>query len=155
MTKIHPIAIILALLHFILCSILGWWVWVISAIYGLSDTFRAPPWWFVVMDRLLMVLEAPVVLFLWLLHHPAPSFRPPRLFITDFEYVAPFSTVVGLCVLWSICFGYIAAWVILWFRKRKSKNCRHRIWPVTLESEHEGGGDDYDERNRLPPAARR
>lgn len=73
------------------------------------------------MDKLLLLLEAPVFLLLWLIYHPPAVFQPPNLFAFDFMQVAPYPTVLGLCALWSVCFGYMAAAVILKIRKKKSK----------------------------------
>lgn len=118
MVKIHLSAISVSVLHFIFCSILFVVVMVVSAGYSLSDSYREPIWWFVAMDRLLMVLDAPVIWFLWRFHHPIAWFRPPRLFITDFTNVAPFSTVVGLCAAWSIVLGYVFVCVVLLIKTR-------------------------------------
>jgi len=90
--------------------------------YGLSDAYDQPASWFVVLDRLLLLLEAPVVIVLRLLYHPTARFDPSRLFAVDILDFSHSLVVGGLWIVWSVGFGYIAAYAIrrlkiCWFGK--------------------------------------
>ena len=87
---------------------LGGVVLFLSMGYGLSDAYHAPAWWFVALDKMLQLLEAPVVMVLRLLYHPTARFDPPGFFTIDLVDSSNFFVVVGLCALWSVGFGYLA-----------------------------------------------
>lgn len=98
------------------CSTLGGLVLYASFGFGMWDTFSEPPGWLAAMDRLLLLLEAPVALVLRLLYHPTARFDTSRLFAIDIVGGSRFIVVVGLCVLWSIGFGYIVSYAIQRFK---------------------------------------
>ena len=108
----HTSALNIASCHFMLCGVLGGAVLFLSMGYGLSDAYHVPAWWFVALDRMLQLLEAPVVVILRLVYHPTARFDPPGFFFIDLGDSANFFAVVGLCALWSVGFGYLAAYVV-------------------------------------------
>ena len=116
MSKLHSVAFTIALGHFLLSAFLCFIVLFLTFGYGLSDQAVTPVWWFVVMNKVLLVSEAPVVLILWLLYHPAAHFHPPSLFAVDFAGCANVYAITGLCLLWSLAFGYLVAYALHRFR---------------------------------------
>ena len=118
MFKQHTVPITIASCHFVFCGFLSFFVLFLSFGYGLSDQAITPGWWFVVMNKVLLVSEAPVVVVLWLMYHPVARFEHPRLFAIDFVDGSNVYVVIGLCLLWSIGFGYLIAYAI---RRLKTK----------------------------------
>jgi hypothetical protein len=114
------LALGITLVHFLICGILGVVVMMVSFGYSLSDAYNKPVWWFVVMDRLLLLLEAPVTLAVWLLYHPSARFEPPSLFTVDYVQSSTFLVVVGLCVLWSFGIGCCVAFAARWIKGRRA-----------------------------------
>ena len=74
---LHAMAVNIASCHFMLCVVLGGVVLFLSMGYGLSDAYHAPAWWFVVLDKMLQLLEAPVAVVLRLLIIPPPALTRP------------------------------------------------------------------------------
>jgi hypothetical protein len=126
MKKLHAFALSLALGHFALSGILAGIVLSASIGYGMSDAYEVPALGFVAADRSLQLLEAPVVAVLKLLYHPKARFEPPNLFAVDILQNAKFLVVVGLSVVWSLGFGYLAAFLASLTKSRKSKGFRSR-----------------------------
>ncbi|MFZ1072906.1 MAG: hypothetical protein WAO21_05665 [Verrucomicrobiia bacterium] len=118
MTKQHNMALTIASCHFVFCVFLSFIALFLSFGYGLSDQAVTPAWWFVVMNKVLLFFEAPVVAILRLLYHPIAHFEPPSLFAIDFAKCSNIYVVVVLCLLWSIGFGYLIAYAI---RRLKTK----------------------------------
>ena len=106
----HTSALNIATCYFMLCGVLAGVVLFLSMGYGLSDAYHVPAWWFVILDRMLQLLEVPVVVVLRLLYHPTARFDPPVFFTIDLVDSANFLAVVGLCALWSVGFGYLVAY---------------------------------------------
>jgi len=125
MTSIHKRAVFIAAWHFTLCGILAGLVLLTSVGYGMSDAYNSPAWSFVAMDRLLLFFEAPVFLVFWLIYHPAARFEPPGYYAVDFPIGAHFFLALGLCVVWSILFGYTASWLVRLFTSRRRRVRRH------------------------------
>ena len=105
-------ALNIALCHFMLCGVLAGAVLFLSMGYGLSDAYHVPTWWFVALDRMLQLFEAPVVVVLRFLFRPTARFNPPGFFTIDLVDSVNFFVVIGLCALWSVGFGYLAAYAV-------------------------------------------
>lgn len=99
------ISLAIAILHFVICCILGAIVSLVSIGYTMSDYYEPAAWWFVVLDHTLLLLEMPVVIVLCWIYHPVPLFEPPHFFLVDLLYPRNFPVALGLCVLWSFLFG--------------------------------------------------
>jgi hypothetical protein len=110
MRKLHTTAFALGFGHFTVCGISTGLVLLISFGYGLSDAYHEPVWWFVLIDKTLVFLEAPVALVLRALYHPTARFEPPRLFVVDYAMASQVLVALALCVMWSAAFGYLSAY---------------------------------------------
>jgi hypothetical protein len=111
MSLSHPCALVWSACHAVIACLLGAFDMFISFGYSLSDAYHDPDGWLVVIDRLVLILEAPVALVLKLLYNPAPRFAPPRLFLVDYLTGSNGLLVFALCVLWSVTFGYACAFL--------------------------------------------
>ena len=72
---LHSSALNIAVLQ-LSCFAVSWagMVLFLSMSYGMSDAYHAPAWWFVALDKMLQLLEAPLVMVLRLLYHPNARF---------------------------------------------------------------------------------
>lgn len=111
MSLSHPYALALSACHAVIACLLGAFDMFISFGYALSDAYHDPDGWLVGIDRLVLILEAPVALVLKLLCHPAARLAPPRLFLADYLTGSNGLLVFALCALWSVTFGYACAFM--------------------------------------------
>ncbi|HTV43230.1 MAG TPA: hypothetical protein VMF08_21885 [Candidatus Sulfotelmatobacter sp.] len=112
-------SLVIAGAHFAACGILAAIVLPASFGYALYDTYQSPAWWLVAADHALLFLEAPVVLVLYWLYHPAARFEPPHYFAADFlSNGSNVLMVFGSCILWSLALGCLVACVKGWMSRR-------------------------------------
>jgi hypothetical protein len=101
-------SILIAGVHFIVCGVLAAIVFPASFGYALYDNDGIPPWWLVITDHALLLLEAPAALVLYWIYHPTARFEPPHYFVADFVSGSNIPLILGLCALWSLAFGCLA-----------------------------------------------
>ena len=118
MSKLHKLAFGFAAIHFTVCAIVGAVVSGIEIMCGMpSGGYQPIALVFGAMDKIILLLEAPVALILWLLYHPTARFQPPSFYVIDIVDSTPFPVVVVLCFLWSVIFGYLVSYGIRQFKK--------------------------------------
>ena len=118
MSKLHKLTYWFAAIHFTVCAIVGAVVSGIEILCGMPSGGYQPIALVIgVMDKIILLLEAPVALILWLLYHPTARFQPPLFCVIDIVGSTPFSVVVGLCFFWSVIFGCLVSYGIRKFKK--------------------------------------
>jgi len=118
MAKANTFAFGFAAIHLVFCGVVGALVVGIEVLWSMpSGGYQPIALIFGALDKLILLLEAPVAVVLWLLYHPTARFQPPSLSLIDFVDSAPFLAVASLCVLWSIILGYLVAYGLRCFRK--------------------------------------
>jgi len=117
--KQHLLVLLIALSHFIICGVLGVVVALISIGFAMSDAYQPPGLLLMALDHILLLLEAPVIVVLRMIYHPAARFEPPNYYVIDFLNGSNFRMVLTLCRLWSVCFGYFVLYANLWFKQKR------------------------------------
>jgi len=102
-----------------LCAGLALIVLFLSIAYGLSDSYHSPLWWFVLLDKTLLLFEAPVAVTLRLIYHPSARFDPPGFFAIDLVDGSNAFVTVGLCAMWSLAFAFVMVRAMRWCKSGK------------------------------------
>ena len=119
MRNLRQLAFDMTMNHLVISGILGLVVLYVSFERGIGGAAHERIWWFALMDDMFLILEAPVVLILWLVYHPQAGFDPPHHYAIDFVFGSRFIVAAGLCIIWSIVFGCGVSYVV--FRVKRSK----------------------------------